>query len=334
MTNTFQTAPTQIKLSRYLWQGCSQWFPRERLQAALHFVSGVNAPGEVSGLADNAFNIGITCGEIRTGVREWLEAYSGRVNQRVFVDSGAFSEVDFPKNAPPVVVRPLSDADWRDRLFDVYRWAARTYGRRAFVVAPDCVGDQMETLRRLEKYAAPMREVARAATVIVPVQKGAISMARMFEIELALLGVEDRVHVVAGIPMMKDATSIEQVAEFARSLPAGSRVHLLGIGPKARNGRYQLAINALRTNCPGVRITSDSAVLVSLVGRTNGRKVDGKGTARPYTKYQDVVRSDPRTHGASARGTKDIAISMWRKDCYSIEDAFQARALAVELEVG
>lgn len=329
MQLTFTTAPTQLKLSRYTWIGCSPWFSRARMQEAVHFVSGANAPGEISGLADNAFNIGITCGEIRTGVREWLELYSDRVNQRVFVDSGAFSEVDFPKDAPPIVVRPLSDADWRDRLFDVYRWIARTYGRRAHVVAPDCVGNQAETLRRLELYAAPMRQIARAATVIIPVQKGALSMARMFEIECALLDL-DMEHVVAGIPMMKDATSLEDLAAFASSLPAGARVHLLGIGPKARNGRYALAIAAIRNACPTARITSDSAVLVSLVGRTNGRKVNGKGTPRPYTKYQDFARNEP---GATPRGVKDIAISLWRRDCYSIEDAFQARAMAGELGI-
>lgn len=333
MTKTWTPAGNWIKLSRHAWLGCSQWFPRARLQAALHFVSGVNRAGEVSGLADNAFNIGITCGEISSDVRGWLELYADRVNQRLFVDSGAFSEVDFPKNAPPVVVRPLSDADWRERLFDVYRWAARTYGRRAFVVAPDCVGDQVETLRRLEKYAAPMRQVARAATVIVPVQKGALPMARMFQIALELLAI-DNTHVVAGIPMQKDATSIADVELFASSLPAGARVHLLGIGPKAKYNRYELAVAALKRGCPTVRITSDSAVLVSLVGRKNGRKVNGQGTPRALTRYQDVVRADPRTHGASPRGTKDIAISMWRRDLYTIEDAFQARALAGELGMG
>lgn len=321
---SFPTVPA-IKLSRYSWLGCSPWFPRARLQAALHFVSGVNRAGEVSGLADNAFNIGITCGEISTDLRGWLELYADRVNQRLFVDSGAFSEVDFPKDAPPVVVRPLTDADWRERLFDVYRWAARTYGRRAFVVAPDCVGNQDETLRRLEKYTMPMRQIARAATVIIPVQKGALSMARMFEISCALLEL-DAAHVVAGIPMMKDATSLEDVEAFARSLPAGARVHLLGIGPKAKYNRYELALAALKRGCPTIRVTSDSAVLVSIVGRTNGRG----GKPRALTLYQDVARAD----GANARGTKDVAISMWRKDLYSIEDAFQARACAGELGVG
>lgn len=315
-----------IKLSRYPWQGSSPWFSRARMQAALHFVSGVNRAGEVSGLADNAFNIGITAGEVSDDLRGWLEGYAGRVNQLLFVDSGAFSEVDFPADGPPVVVRPLTDDDWRGRLLDLYRWAVRTYGRRARVVAPDCVGDQVETLRRLERYAAPVRELARAGTIIVPVQKGALSMARMFEVSLAVLGLEHGDHVVAGIPMQKDATSIELVEEFARSLPARARVHLLGIGPKARGNRYALAIAALRRGCPTVRITSDSAVLVSIVGR-GGKNAKPGTVARPLTRYQDVARAD----GANARGTKDIAITMWRRDLHTIEDAFQARATAMDL---
>ncbi len=306
--------------------GCSRWFPAATLQAALHFVSGINAPGEVRGLASNAFNIGITCGEIRTGLLEELAGhFTHSANGRVFVDSAAFSEVAFsPELGRLVTVKPLADADWKVR-FDLYRQVARTYGRRAYVVAPDKVGDQAETLARLERYASTMRQIARAATVIVPVQKGALAMSAMFRVSCELLGIAGE-FVVAGVPMMKDATSLEDLAELARSFAPGQRVHLLGIGPKAKFNRYTLAITAIRTACPTARITSDSAVLVSVVGRTNGR---GNGP-RALTKYQD----DARTDGALPIGIKAIAISRWRKDSTTIEDAFDARALAVELGVG
>lgn len=324
MDTNWTPATNTIKLSRYAWQGCSQWFPRADLQAALHFVSGVNAPGEVTGLGWNGQQIGITCGEIRTGLLRMLKTLRRNVSQRLFVDSAAFSEVDFPAGVPTIVA-PISDADWQER-FRLYRWAAAAFGARAFVVAPDCVAHQAETLERLAKYAGEMRRIAElGASVIVPVQKGALPMAEMFRRELELLGLP-AAQVVAGIPMMKDATSLEDLAEFARSLPAGSRVHLLGIGPKARGGKYQAAIAILRSTVAGVRITSDSAVLVSLVGRTNGKG----GTPRIVTRCQDVARG----WGWDPHAIKDYAIGEWRRSNMTIEDAFEMRRVAIELGLG
>lgn len=318
MQLTFTAAPNPIKLSRYTWQGCSPWFSRETMQAVVHIASGVNAPGEVSGLADNGFNIGITCGEIRDGLLRTLKSYASRCNQLLFVDSGAFSEVEFSVELGRlVVVRPITEQGWVER-FRLYRWAAAAYGRRARVVAPDVVGDQAATLARLEKYAHEMRRVAElGAMVIIPVQKGALPMSAMFARCVEILGIPAE-QVIAGVPMKKDATSLEDLAELARSLPVGARVHLLGLGPESK--RFAAAIATVRGACPTVRITSDSVTLRRLVGRTNGRG----GSARPITRYQD----DARAMKFGPQAIKDYAISRWRRDLRSIEDAFEARAAA------
>jgi hypothetical protein len=93
--------------------------------------------------------------------------------------------------------------------------------------------------------------------------------------------------VIAGIPMMKDATTIAELREFAATLPwFGARIHLLGIGPRAKLGRFRAAIDAIKSVRPNCQVTSDSALVPSLVGRTNG---PGGGT-RILTKLQDDAR--------------------------------------------
>lgn len=296
------------------------------LQAALHFASGVNAPGEVHGLANNAINIGITCGEIREGLLEALELYASWINARLFVDSGAFSEVVWSAELGRLVVaRPISDGAWRER-FDLYRWAARSYGQRAQVVAPDQVGDQAATLARLARWSSEMHEVAElGASVIVPVQKGALPMSEMFRRCCEILGIPAD-QVIAGVPCKKDATSLEDLAELARSLAPGARVHLLGLGPESR--RFAAAISCVRRHCPAARITSDSVTLRRLVGRTNGPG----GGPRALTRCQDEARAaEP---GLPPQAIKDIALTRWRKELYSIEDAFDRRAAANQARLG
>lgn len=98
----------------------------------------------------------------------------------------------------------------------------------------------------------------------------------------------------------------------------------LGIGPESN--KYAGAIATVRRARPAARITSDSVTLRRLVGRTNGRG----GGPRPLTRYQDVARAECSNPGA----VKDIAISLWRRSMRTIEDAFDARAMAVDLGVG
>lgn len=76
-------------------------------QEARHFSSGVNSPGEVRGISGW---IGIAADEIRTGLLEELEARAGGPTC-LFVDSGAFSEVEFTA-AGPEVVDEITHADW------------------------------------------------------------------------------------------------------------------------------------------------------------------------------------------------------------------------------
>lgn len=66
-------------------------WPAELAQEDRHFASGVNHPGEVCGLNSH---IGIAVTEIRTGLLEELALIAGGMTE-LFVDTGAFSEVEF-----------------------------------------------------------------------------------------------------------------------------------------------------------------------------------------------------------------------------------------------
>jgi len=104
-----------------------------------HFASGVNHPGEVEGIFASGRWVGIAAQKCPRALREALEDFGHRPS-RLFVDSGAFSEVKFGADGPRVV-RPISDAKWLER-FETYQWAAAAFGPRAYLVAPDQVGNQ------------------------------------------------------------------------------------------------------------------------------------------------------------------------------------------------
>lgn len=207
----------------------------------------------------------------------------------VFVDSGAFSEVQlnapakdgslpFPGEAPFsfVTVNEITDAEWNRRL-DLYTQVAAALGDRAYLVAPDKVGDQTVTLERLAKYADRVRELrALGANIIVPIQKGAMAQIDFDAAVTEVLGFSD---YVRGIPSKKAAATVEEIATFANALDANARIHLLGLGPDSR--RYPAVMEALANRTAA--LFCDSVRLRALVGRTNGKG----GGPRVLTQLRD-----------------------------------------------
>lgn len=267
-----------------------------------HFVSGVNHPGEVDGLARSARNVGITCSTARGPLLTELEQHAGPGRLLdVFVDSGAFGEVDFTE-AGRVVVDPITDEGWQERLA-IYRRVAYAFGPHAFLVLPDSVGDQQETLSRLARYRDVAHELERlGAHLILPVQNGALEGAAFIEAALKAVGLTiDR--VILGIPTAKAATSPEQLDGLCRQLwhlgADGLTFHLLGMGPKSK--RWGPMRDAIRDWFPDAVIYSDSVDHKREVGRTNGRG----GTPRRLTEAQDRARAQ----GLDAYGTKSQSLA-------------------------
>jgi hypothetical protein len=274
-------------------------------QEARHFSSGVNSPGEVRGLYLSGRHVGITATEVRDGLLAELELFAGAAAE-LFVDSGAFSEVRFGP-AGLEVVKPITDADWQER-FKLYRWCAATFRTRCRLVAPDRVGDQDVTMDRLGRYAADVQVCAAArCQIIVPVQKGAIAMGAFYRAAQSVLGLPQQ-QVIAGVPMKKDATSLEDLAELVRSMDGRAcRLHLLGIGPASR--RWRQAIDTIIEIRPDADITSDSVTIRCMVGRTNGRG----GGPRALTAAQDQARAlgltssfDVKAHGLITQGFAEL----------------------------
>lgn len=260
-----------------------------------HFVSGVNHPGEVKGLALSGRSVGITFTEVGEALLEELTLYAGGCLD-VFVDSGAFSEVHFGPQGREVVA-PITEEGWQERL-QLYRRIAGDFRDHAFLVLPDAVGDQGETFARLQCYASEARELSQlGARLILPVQRGQLDGVDFVEAALKVLGLGlDR--LVLGIPAKKAATTPDELTALCRALwtrgadcPA---FHLLGMGPKSKD--WDAMRDAVRDWFPDAVVYSDSVDVRREVGRTNGRG----GGPRRLTEAQDRARAA----GCDAYGVK------------------------------
>lgn len=238
-----------------------------------YFISGASAWSDLRGLLRISAPLGVSLAELSPeGLRELLAARH-RPLLRVFVDSGAFAEV----TRAGEMVAPISRDEWRRRVAVMLR-IARAFGDRAWIVAPDRVGHQQETLARLAAFARPMRTARRlGARVIVPIQLGAMAPAAFDRTAAAILGFDD---FSRGIPGNKVAMPVHVLEAFLRERRAPA-VHLLGMGP--RNVRYQAMVDVLRRFVPGAEVTCDSNAFSAVTGRTNGAD-DGP---RMLTSWQD-----------------------------------------------
>jgi hypothetical protein len=239
-----------------------------------YFASGSTHAPTLRALVLAGQCVGVSLSELtRETLREvrWLASVPGRV-RGLFVDSGAFSE-EGPSRMP--------DTAWAERvgrgegatygyleIVDALTWPEyRSTGSvwrlacPVYLVAPDCVGDQAETLRRLRLHReAVLALAARGARVVVPVQRGALSLAEFWAAELELLGPGAW---VVGVPCNRSATNPDEFRRFmAQATPAA--VHLLGLGPtRASFGAFLRAAGGAEVSC-------DSGLKRRLEGTTNG----------------------------------------------------------------
>lgn len=223
-----------------------------------HYKSGSNRTPDI--LAFTALNLpfGVVATELR---REQRELLTREIPIELFIDSGAFGEVDDDLN----VIHPISDDEW-DYIFDIYEEMTRAHAHRVTVVAPDRIGDQTETLVRMATYAERVYELTcLGARVLVPIQKGEVCLSEFYEQARYFLGFEDDARYVPAIPMKKGATSVLELEGFVRDVRP-RELHLLGIGPMNRN------IGKILKACQYVpELTMDSNVLTAKVGRQGSK---------------------------------------------------------------
>lgn len=184
----------------------------------------------------------------------------------VFVDSGAFSEVDADMN----VVAPIGEAEWSRRL-DVYERIAKAQGSDAYLVMPDRVGDAAYSLSLLRRYRDRIDRLASmGAQIIVPLQDTR-DLAAAHDAVSAILGREDW---IPGIPSMKGATEPAALHAYLGT-HRPEVVHLLGMGPRSKGWPTRREI----LEAAGVDAQLDSVVVRSMAGRTRGPG----GTPSAYT---------------------------------------------------
>lgn len=268
---------------------------------AIHyFPSGSNHPGEILGFADAGMNVGATIVTLRLNAAAVLASLAGLL-VKVFLDSGAFSEVTFPAGVP-TITSPITDEDWTARL-DATEELAEALGSQLYAVAPDCVAHQAETLERLARYADRVRTIrAHGANILVAHQKGELSLVDFNRRAAEILGFSD---FVVAVPMMKDETSLDELAELLGTVRPVA-VHFLGIGPKSP--RFAAVVEAARNASPSTVIYCDSVAITSLVGRNNGPN----GGPRALTAASDAALETVRVEswGEGVEGELDYSDSV------------------------
>lgn len=293
-----------------------------------YFVSGSNHAGEIRGLAMSGSNVGVAAHELGPTGEAELKLYSGGM-MKVFVDSGAFSEVEFPGGVP-TVKKLITAAEWTKRLA-LYERLAESLRRQLYVVAPDMVAFQAETLERLRLYAPQLRAIkAHRANIIVPVQKGALSMAEFAAQAIEILGFDD---VVWGVPMKKDATSLEDLEAFASWLNARgeeSRIHLLGLGTRSK--RYAKALETVVAASPWTTVFSDSVRITAMVGRGVTRKDGTTSGPRKLTAATDVVKAWGGCSTASEWKAAALGLVLGQEALETLQEARLAGWFDSELE--
>jgi hypothetical protein len=158
------------------------------------------------------------------------------------------------------IVSRIAPREWRRRL-DIYLRVARALGGRLSVVAPDCVGDQTETLKRLAQYRPELEQLAGlGAHVLIPLQVGTRTHEEFFAEATAIAGIA----LVPAFTMKKAVTSEVDAARFLLNVRP-ERIHLLGMG--RQNSRAPRVVAMIRRCSPLTEISMDSNRLRAVTGK-------------------------------------------------------------------
>jgi len=254
----------------------------QAVQPPVYFASGATRSAEIAALGAAGQAVGVAVTELtKASVGALLDIASA---VPVFVDSGAFSEVEFTATGP--AWDAAKAPNWPEVL-GVYnrlasRWPAHAPG--LFLVAPDRVADPAHTVKLWDRYAPELRALGAFAPVrlIVPLQRGGKwDQAKMWNAaSKELRGAT----LVAGIPSKKDATTIEELGAFLRAVRKSppNAFHFLGLAPGAPGAQERLSM--VREAYPRAEVYFDS---VYLRGKVGNRHHPG-----PYMKTKDTARRD------------------------------------------
>jgi len=253
------------------------------------FASGLK-PGQIYGFAELGRGVGFSLAERREGVSADLgaKAWKGYLDVldriadelpggfTLLVDNGAVQEVDL---ATMTAVAPISDAAWQKRMVRYAELASR-YGDAVWLITPDRIGDQRETIRRFKLCAPALREaVSLGATLVLTLQPGELDPVSLEARLLGLLALDSSLTarrsplVIPAFPMRlrgddrrATVTPLPVLVDFVRRRRPRT-VHLLGMGLKSK--LLPDVLRAIQAVSPETRVTLDSAEVraVAVQGR-------------------------------------------------------------------
>ena len=162
----------------------------------------------------------------------------------VMIDTGAFS-----------AFRASKTVDW-DRVISVQSAIARALRGRAYVVAPDVVGDLDATRSVVDAHELDLLRIHKnTVNIIYPCHGNVRDSAAWFrEIARRFPG------AIAGIPANEKALGPLEIAAFMRFSNA-TRIHFLGRGPRSHGW------SSFEAAARGADITCDSSQIAAAVGQ-------------------------------------------------------------------
>lgn len=216
---------------------CTQ--PQKKV-ISLAFRSGMSSRSDLAGTIEAGLPVGVVAQRLTTA--SVVLALPGHIRNggAVFVDSGAFAELATGR-----------EPNW-DEVISCYETLALLSDapNRLFVVAPDKVGDQTESLARLEKHKRRIIQLAHdGAQVIVPIQAGPKPAADVLDLIRIIL---EGAPFIVGIPSNKEALPIEECATLAHSA-----FHILG--RVQVDALQQARIDAILSASPNATLTADAS---------------------------------------------------------------------------
>ena len=224
---------------------------------AITFATGANHPQDILGFASVGIPPGLDADRLVARDGEYPDAVAAitrlaGTGMPVLLNSGSFKEF--------VTGVPIDDMEWRLRL-DLYERMAQDFGRQLYLVAPDKLNDQEETLARLELYAFDMHLLALAgANVLLNMGSGDMAPDKFLAVAEDLLGAK----VIPSFPMHEGLAHAHHVIDYVRSTHP-EKIHLMGL----KDGKEsQDLLTTLWGIQPDLMISQD-ALFLRPSGQTN-----------------------------------------------------------------
>lgn len=251
-----------ITESQYDWRNTLRRLSQPNLQIDLisnvlptsvveTYKSGSSAKTDLLGYMETGSNIGVCAVDASVPVLRLLAQYVS-AGGKAFIDSGAFRNYNARRDNPSIA--PLDF----DKVFDAYDTVldAATDTSTLILVAPDEVGQQTTSFGLLNIYQDKVRSIkAQGAEIMVPLQKGALSLSEHYKRCRQLLGFD----FICGLPSNAKAVNSEEINEFLEDI-SPTKVHFLGTAESS-------LVHKAKFKSPSTQFSCDATLIRKHIGQ-------------------------------------------------------------------